>query len=154
MKLATKPTQLLNQDQSFHVIKRDATTSPSGWVSPAQTRPKGQKGSTMENTIDPKLQALAEKLLATREKKQEKMVSTIRAKYPHAIVDTLSYDQEARKWECAITCVVCGDDGRHVYTSDLFQINKCDKCSEEAAKAAKLQKKLELKAALELLKSK
>jgi len=109
----------------------------------------------MENqTIDPKLLALAEKLAAKQEKKQEKMVETLRMRYPHAIAETLSYDPDAKKWECAITCTVCGDDGRHVYTSDLFQITKCDKCSEEAAKTARLTKKLELKAALELLKSK
>lgn len=109
--------------------------------------------ATVVQGIDPKILAIAAKLKEKQAKKEEGIREKT-AKHKHAIIETLAFDEKARKWECAIRCTDCGNEERHVYTSDLFQISRCDKCSETASKAKRAAKKAELKAALELIRAK
>ena len=108
----------------------------------------------MTQEIDPKVLELATKLLAKKEKQAAERTEEIARKYPHALTETLSYDVASKKVGCNIRCVVCGDEGRRVHTSDLFQVQTCTKCSEIAAKAARSEKKALLKQAMEVLKAK
>ena len=76
--------------------------------------------------------------------------------YPHAIIETLTLDAAAGnggKYKVQIRCVECGNEDRWVYTSDLFQVNRCTACSEAAAKTKKAAKRAEAKASRELAKA-
>ena len=107
----------------------------------------------MTQEIDPKVLELATKLLAKKEKQAAERSEEIAAKYPHALVETLTYDPTSKKVGCNIRCTVCGDESRRVHTSDLFQVKTCTKCTEVAVKAARSEKKALLKAAMEHLKA-
>lgn len=79
----------------------------------------------------------AEKATKAESKRKEKIAK----EYPHAMIETLRFDAAAGnggKYVVNIHCVECGDETREVYTSDLFQINKCTACSDAAKKAKKL----------------
>ena len=86
----------------------------------------------------------AQKAEASMVKRKAEIVKN----YPHALVDTLTFDEAAGnggKFKVQIRCVECGNEDRWVYTSDLFQVKTCTACSEAAAKAKKDAKKAELK---------
>ena len=103
--------------------------------------------------VDPKILALAEKLLAKKEVQAEKRMENLAEKYPHADPSTIQFDPAAGKFSVVITCTLCGEKGRRVFTSDLFQVKTCVACSELAKKEARTAKKAELKAAMELIRS-
>ena len=100
---------------------------------------------------------IAAKEAAKAEAAMAKRKEKIAKEYPHALVDTLTFDPAAGhggKYKVQIRCVECADETRWVYTSDLFQVKTCTACSEAAAKAKKDAKKEQLKAAAALLKEK
>ena len=59
------------------------------------------------------------------------MLANIATKYPHAIADSLAYDESAKRWGVEIVCEACGDESRHVHTSDLWQVKLCHSCKAE-----------------------
>ncbi len=63
--------------------------------------------------------------------KRDKMLANISEKYPHAIADSLAYDEKAKRWGVEIVCENCQDDTRHVHTSDLWQVKLCLSCKAE-----------------------
>ncbi|MDP1712703.1 MAG: hypothetical protein Q8K86_09635 [Candidatus Nanopelagicaceae bacterium] len=63
--------------------------------------------------------------------------TTLLAKYPHLQAGTVAYDPIANKQFGIIKCTVCSAE-RKTWTSDLFQINKCDTCREAARKQNKV----------------
>ena len=94
----------------------------------------------------------AQKAEASMVKRKAEIVKN----YPHALVDTLTFDEAAGnggKFKVQITCTECGNTERWVYTSDLFQVTTCTGCSTEAAKAKKAAKREELKEARALVKA-
>lgn len=76
-------------------------------------------------------------------------------KYKHALVDQhFTFDPKAGKngkFQTRIKCTVCGDTSRLVYTSDLFQVKSCRKCTDKLQAKSKEQKAAERKRGLELL---
>ena len=72
--------------------------------------------------------------------KKVKPTVNLAEKYPHALVDTLTKDPELKKSKVRIKCVVCGDTSRWVYTSDLFQVKMCKKCSDEVKEVVKAKR--------------
>jgi len=99
--------------------------------------------------------ALQEKAVEAAQKAALKRIKKVRenisAKYPHADVDTLTFDETAQKYRVQIICEECGAR-RWTFTSDLFQIKLCDGCRASARKARKKIKGEELKRLLLLLK--
>ena len=102
----------------------------------------------------------AEQIAAKAAEKAEKALvkrkAEIEKNYEHAIVETLTFDEAAGnggKYKLQIECLLCGDTSRWVYTSDLFQVKHCTKCSEAAAKQKKADKREEIKAARALIKA-
>ena len=115
--------------------------------------PHGGKETEMDK-LTPEQIAIkaAEKAEASMVKRKAEIVKN----YPHALVDTLTFDEAAGnggKFKVQIRCVECGNEDRWVYTSDLFQVNRCTACSEAAAKAKKAAKRAEAKASRELAKA-
>ena len=80
-----------------------------------------------------------EELLALVQKGggKRKSEATLLAKYPHLKAGTVAYDPAANKQYGIIVCTVCSAE-RKTWTSDLFQINKCDACREAARKQNKV----------------
>jgi len=58
----------------------------------------------------------------------------LKARYPHMVEGTLTYDEIHQKQRCKATCANCGDQFS-VFTSDLFQLTMCKTCRAEARKA-------------------
>lgn len=85
--------------------------------------------------------------------RMDKMRKEIASRYPHAIVSTLRWAPEAKKFQCQIKCVISGNTDRWVYTSDLFQVKMCVVEADKAKKAAKTAKKAEIAAARDLIKA-
>lgn len=97
-----------------------------------------------------------EELVAKQEKRLQAMRDELRAKYPHAKVETLTFDEAAGnggKYKVQIVCSICGNEERWVYTSDLFQVNACTECAKKAKAAKKAAKAAEIKEARELIKA-
>lgn len=89
--------------------------------------------------IDPKVLAAAKALIAKREVQLEEIRENL-SKYPHALADTLEYDEVAKKFKVRIRCIVTGDESRWVYTSDLHQVQHC-KAVADKLKAERLTNK-------------
>ncbi len=106
---------------------------------------------TETQVVTPEILALAEKIKAKKDAQLEKIKTNL-DKYPHAFSDTLTFDEAAGKYKVKISCQICCDDSRWVFTSDLFQIDTCVKCSEQRKAEKKADKKAKLAAALALLK--
>ena len=71
-------------------------------------------------------------------KGNRKSASEIEAKYPHAVPNTLRFNEVAKKQECDVRCQHPGCDVVFVkFTSDLWQVNMCDEHKKEQAKAKK-----------------
>ena len=102
-------------------------------------------------TIDPKVQAQAEKILAAQQKAMEGRKADIAKKYPHVQIETLDFDPVANKYFAMITCVKCGNKTRKVFSSDFFQVKTCTECTKLAKADKKAAKSEELKEALALL---
>jgi hypothetical protein len=94
----------------------------------------------------------AKKLLAKDEEKAAKRQENL-SKYPHAKADTLQFDSASNKYSVEIICTECMQEGRRVFTSDLFQVTTCEKCAKEAKAARKASKKAEIEAAKAYLAS-
>jgi hypothetical protein len=107
--------------------------------------------------VDPKVLAVAKALIAKREAQLDKIRENV-AKYAHAIVDSLEFDEVARKFKVRIRCVTTGDETRWVYTSDLHQVQHCkavaDQLKAERLTSKKGERKEALKLAREMLLSK
>lgn len=96
-----------------------------------------------------------EELVAKQEKRLAEMKAELKAKYPHALVETLRFVDSAGnggKFQVQIECA-CGNKERWVYTSDLFQVKACAECTKKAKAAKKAAKVQELKEARELIKA-
>ena len=104
--------------------------------------------------IDPKVLATAEKIEAKRAEKEVKMRERIAERYPHALVDTLQYDESANKWKCNITCQETGNTDRVVYTSDLFQVKYCEEVAKRMKAEKRAERQEEIKEAQAFLRSK
>lgn len=116
------------------------------------SRPTGARSTEMDTQTE-----IASKEAAKAEAAMTKRKAKLAKDYPHARIDTLTFDASAGnggKYKVQIQCTNCADDQRWVHTSDLFQVKTCTACSEAAAKAKKAAKKAELKAAAALLKEK
>lgn len=100
-----------------------------------------------------KAEALA-KLEQKLEREGIKRQLSIASKYPHAMLDTLTFDGSVNKYACNIHCTLCGDESRKVYTSDLFQVNVCTACKTADQKARKDARKSILKEAMEAFRAK
>lgn len=87
-----------------------------------------------------------EKAQASAAEKLTAKKAEIKAAYPHANVETLRWDDVAKKYQVQITCIACGDTSRWVYTSDLFQVKMCAKCAKAARKARQKALKAQKKA--------
>lgn len=68
------------------------------------------------------------------------------AKYPHLQEGSLRWNGIHGKQQGTISCVDCGED-RDVFTSDLFQIERCSDCTKIARKDRMKAKKAVAKAA-------
>ncbi len=79
--------------------------------------------------------------------KLAKVRKNVTENYPHALVDTLTWDAVYGKYKCKIRCVVSGNEDRWVFTSDLFQVNMCEAEATKAKKAKKALAKAEIAAA-------
>ena len=101
-------------------------------------------------TIDPKVQAQAEKILAAQQKAMDGRKADIAKKYPHVDVSTLGFDPVANKYFALVKCVKCGKT-RKAYSSDFFQVKTCVDCSKLAKADRKAAKVEELKEAMALL---
>ena len=101
-------------------------------------------------TIDPKVQAQAEKILAAQQKAMESRKADYAKKYPHVDVSTLEFDPDANKYFANIKCVKCGKT-RKVFSSDFFQVTTCTECTKLAKADKKAAKDEELKEAMALL---
>ena len=56
--------------------------------------------------------------------------------YPHAVRGSLHFDREANKQAVTIVCTEEGcSNEREVYTSDLWQVRRCDSCTRKARRA-------------------
>ena len=101
----------------------------------------------------------AEQIAAKATEKAEKAMTKRRtdlAKHKHAIVETLTFDENAGnggKYKVQIRCTECQNEERWVYTSDLFQVSTCTACSALKAKQKKADKREEIKAARALIKA-
>jgi len=115
-------------------------------------KPQGANVSKDVSEVTPEVMALAQKIQATQAKRVEAMKANIAAKYPQADVDSLRFDPTVNKYVCTINCKICGD-GRDVFTSDLFQVDTCTKCSSLAKAAKKLGKKALLAKAIALIEA-
>ncbi len=104
-----------------------------------------------QTEVTPEIRALAEKIKAKKDLQLEKIKANL-DKYPHAFSDTLTFDETAGKYKVKISCQICCDDSRWVFTSDLFQIDTCVKCSDQRKAEKKAAKKELLKAAMAQLK--
>jgi hypothetical protein len=104
-------------------------------------------------TLDQELIATARELVAKRLLRVAAVLAHVKANYPHALADTLTFDAEAKKYACRIRCSKCGDEGRWVFTSDLFQITGCTECSNQVKAEKKAARKAQIEAAMELIKS-
>jgi hypothetical protein len=102
--------------------------------------------------ISPNVIELAKKLQANREKREAQMREAIAAKHPHALPDTLTFDESAKKYKVQIECTETGEKGRWVYTSDLHQVDVSIEISEKRKSEKKAKKAEELKAARALLR--
>jgi len=103
--------------------------------------------------LDPELIATARELQVKRLQRVAAVLAHIQANYPHALANTMQYDSSAQKYKVQIRCTKCGDETRWVFTSDLFQISTCRACSDSVKAAKKAEKKAQLEAALNLIKS-
>ena len=76
---------------------------------------------------------------AARGRKSRRLGSeAIEAKYTHVVPGTLSYDAEAGKQVVMISCQHEGCDAtRRTFTSDLFQVSRCDEHKKEARREAR-----------------
>lgn len=104
----------------------------------------------MEQVLTERVLAEAKKIAARKEREFVEMVERIQGLHPHAITDSLAFDEGAKKWKCRITCVVTGNTERWVFTSDLHQVDVCLAVAEERKSAKREGKKLEKKAAMDL----
>lgn len=102
----------------------------------------------------------AEQIAAKAAEKAEKALvkrkAEIEKNYEHAIVETLTFDENAGnggKYKVQIRCTECQNEERWVYTSDLFQVSTCTACSALKAKQKKADKREEIKAARALIKA-
>ena len=114
---------------------------------------KGQGSGDTKMSDDNKVEAQASVVAAPevkirkRDKAGRLTEAWLRSEYPHVVEGSLSYDSAADKQRVKILCVDCGEE-REVYSSDLFQISRCEECTKIARKARKAEKKAEAKAAL------
>jgi hypothetical protein len=85
-------------------------------------------------------------ILTVRNSKVESTPSMVRiskpsfdiSKYSHAIPGSLVKDPEAGKNKVRIRCTLCGSEERWVFTSDLFQVNRCVNCTLKAKEALRV----------------
>lgn len=98
--------------------------------------------------LDEATKAEFQRLKLAEAKKRAKHRECVQ-KYPHAIKETLRYDESAKKNKVRIKCVSCGDTSRWVYTSDLFQVKHCKDCRSKVRAAIKREKAELQKKALE-----
>lgn len=103
--------------------------------------------------VSPEVIKLAQKIQAKREARFAEMQEEISTKHPHALVDTLVFDEGAKKYKVQIRCTETGKEGRWVFTSDLHQVNVCEEISEQRKTEKKAKKGAELKAARAFLAS-
>lgn len=103
----------------------------------------GQNEVQMATTtkVAPTIAEIEAKLAVTAQKKLEAVRANVIKKYPHALPDTLVYDETVSKYKCQIKCTKTGDTSRWVYTSDLWQVTMC----EEAAKADRSEREKALR---------
>lgn len=106
-----------------------------------------------QTEVSPRIQELAKKLLEKQRKQAETMKKEIAEKHPHALVETLVYDESKKKWKCRIRCTKTGDESRWVYTSDLHQVDVSEAMQDERAKSKREKRQADLKAAREYLAS-
>jgi hypothetical protein len=89
-----------------------------------------------------------EKVLAKAQKEAQKRLEKVKAniaKYPHAVVDTLTFDEQAQKYKVQIRCTKTGQIGRWVYTSDLHQVTMSEPAQAEDRKLKQAAKRAEEK---------
>lgn len=104
-----------------------------------------------ETVVNPRVQELAKKLLEKQKRRADTIRQEIAEKHPHALPETLVFDNEKSKWKCRIKCTESGDESRWVYTSDLHQVDVSEAVQEERAKAKRGQRQADLKEARKLL---
>lgn len=108
----------------------------------APAQPAAQAARPTNPNADAPAGATQDKVPA-KLKKAKKDEAYYTGKYPHALPGTLQFDETANKQSMQIKCVTCGDTKRRVFTSDLFQVNKCLAC----AKAARVKVRKDTQAA-------
>lgn len=101
----------------------------------------------------PEVIALAEKLLAKKEKENAKRRDRIAEKYPFAQAETVEYDEVAKKYVVVVTCVKCGNEHSR-YTQDLAQTKGiCPECKKEADAEKRSEKNALVKKAMDLIRN-
>lgn len=99
-----------------------------------------------------KVLEIAQRMLNKRAEKLAHNKAEIASKYPHALVDTLVFDETTQKYKLQIRCTECGDQRRWLFTSDLHQTRFCDTCTERYKKAKKELRKAQIYQARMLIK--
>lgn len=107
-----------------------------------------------QTEVPVRIQELAKRLLEKRSRQATEMQKEIAGKHPHALPETLQYDDEKRKWKCRVKCTETGDESRWAYTSDLHQVDVCEAVQDKRAKAKRGQRQADMKAARAYLASK
>jgi len=83
--------------------------------------------------VMPETKPKEKKVRVPAEKKSRRLdEAAILAKYPHAIKGTMQFDEVANKQSIEAK-LACGHRDR-VYTSDLFQIKRCENCKKIVVK--------------------
>lgn len=101
--------------------------------------------------LSPEIIEMARKLSVKKKAKAEKARANLGEKYPWVKVDTLEYDEVAKKNSVQMDCVECGATHRR-YTSDLFQTKGvCPDCMKEKKAEGRREKNALMKKAMELL---
>lgn len=106
-----------------------------------------------QTEVSPEVIALAQKIQAKRAERFLEMQKEISEKHPHALAETLTYDEAAKKYKCRIICAETGDESRWVFTSDLHQVDVSLEVSEKRKAEKKAKKNDELKMARAFLAS-
>jgi hypothetical protein len=89
----------------------------------------------------------------TKQDKQLVKVIENAKRYPHAILETMTYHEDVNKYGCFIRCTKCESEDREVYTSDLRQVTLCETCAKQAKKEKKAAKRAAAKEAKQLAKA-
>lgn len=149
-----KSGYLSKQERGWLWIAKARTTGTTeGTQVPQRTEGSRKVHMDTAQEVSPEVIALAQKIQAKREVKFAEMKEEISERHPHALVDTLVYDEAAKKYKCRIQCTETGDESRWVFTSDLHQVDVSTEVSEKRKADKKAKKNEELKAARAFLAS-